>query len=135
MKKQVLIIPCSGIGKSLGSVGRSATYKVVDHLRPKETRTVCLPLVTVGDKETVQLIKNSPCIVIDGCPLQCSKKNIDAQGGNIKHQVIVTNVLRDNKQLKPEGVIKLNPEGEKLADLIAENITKKVDEIVKEDKK
>lgn len=135
MKKQVLIIPCSGIGKSLGSVGRSATYKIVDHLRPKETRTVCLPLVTIGDKQTVQLIKSNPCIVIDGCPLQCSRKNIDALGGNIKHQVIVTNVLRDNKQFKPEGVIKLNPEGEKLADIIAENVSEKVDEIAREDKK
>lgn len=34
--QKVVIIPCSGIGKSLGTVGRVATYKVTDRLRPKK---------------------------------------------------------------------------------------------------
>ena len=28
--RKVVVVPCSGIGKSLGTVGRVATYKVVD---------------------------------------------------------------------------------------------------------
>lgn len=130
MKKQVVIIPCSGIGKSLGTVGRVATYKVIDHLRPEETRTACLPLLTVGDAETVQLVKENPCIAIDGCPAQCSKENIEASQGNIVYHVIVTNALRENRKLKPEGVIELNPEGNQLAEVIAEKIAEKVDEIL-----
>jgi len=130
VKKQVVIIPCSGIGKSLGTVGRVAMYKVTDHLRPKETRTACLPLLTVGDAETVQLVRENPCIAIDGCPAQCSKKNIEASDGKLAHHVIVTNVLRENRKLKPEGVIELNPEGDKLAGIIAKNIAEKVDEIL-----
>jgi uncharacterized metal-binding protein len=133
VKKQVIIIPCSGIGKSLGTVGRVATYKVTDHLRPEETRTACLPLLTVGEDETVQLVKENPCIAIDGCPAQCSKENIEASEGNIVFHIIVTNVLRENRKLKPEGVIELNPEGNQLAEIIAKKIAEKVDEILAEE--
>ena len=135
MKKQVIIIPCSGIGKSLGTVGRVAAYKVTDELRPEKTRTVCLPLLTVGDKETIQLVKKNPCITIDGCPAQCSKKNVEASHGKLAHQIIVTSFLRENRTLKPSGVIELNPEGNQLAKVIAEKVSEKVDEITGEKKK
>ena len=134
-KNEVVIIPCSGIGKSLGTVGRVAMYKVIDHLRPEATRTACLPLLTVGDSETVQLVKENPCIAIDGCPAQCSKKNIEASQGKLSHNIIVTNTLRENRKLKPEGVIELNPEGNQLAEIIAKNIAEKVDEILAEAKR
>jgi uncharacterized metal-binding protein len=134
MKKQVIIIPCSGIGKSLGTVGRVAAFKVTDELRPEKTRTVCLPLLTVGDEETVQLVRKNPCITIDGCPAQCSKKNVEASHGKLMHQIIVTSVLRENRKLKPTGVIELNPEGNQLAAVIAEKISEKVDEIMGEEK-
>lgn len=135
MKKQVIIIPCSGIGKSLGTVGRVATYKVTDELRPEKTRTVCLPLLTVGDKEAMQLVQKNPCITIDGCPAQCSKKNVEASNGKLAYQIIVTSVLRENRTLKPSGVIELNPEGNQLAKVIAEKVSEKVDEIMGEKKK
>lgn len=135
MKKQVIIIPCSGIGKSLGTVGRVATYKVTDHLRPEETRTACLPLLTVGDAQTVQLVKENPCIAIDGCPAQCSKKNIEASEGKLSYHITVTNALRENRKLKPQGVIELNAEGNMLAEIIAKNVAEKVDEILAEAKK
>jgi len=134
-KRKVVIIPCSGIGKSLGTVGRVATYKVTDQLRPKETRTACLALLTVGDAQTAQLVKENPCIAIDGCPAQCSKKNIEASKGNLVHCITVTDVLRENRKLKPEGVIELNIEGDKLAEIIAKNIAEKVDEILAEEKR
>jgi len=134
MKKRVIIIPCSGIGKSLGTVGRVATYKVTDELRPEKTRTVCLPLLTVGDEETLQLVRKNSCITIDGCPAQCSKKNVEASHGKLSHQIIVTSVLRENRKLKPSGVIELNPEGNQLAAVIAEKISEKVDEIIDEEK-
>ncbi len=132
--KQVIIIPCSGIGKSLGAVGRLAAYKVTDELRPEKTRTVCLPLLTIGDEDTVNIVKTNPCITIDGCPAQCSKKNVEASNGKLSHQIIVTNVIRENRTLKPAGVIELNPEGNQLADVIAKKISEKVDEILVEEK-
>ena len=135
MKKHtVVVIPCSGIGKSLGTVGRVATYKVTDRLRPKETRTVCLALLTVGDSEALKLVRENPCIAVDGCTAQCSKKNIEASEGNLVHSITVTDVLRENRGLKPEGVIELNVHGDKLAEIVAVTIAKKTDEILEKEK-
>lgn len=134
MKKKVAIVPCSGIGKSLGTVGRIATYKVTDRLRPDNTRTVCLALLTAGDAEALKLVRENPCIAIDGCPAQCSKKNIEISEGNLVHCITVTDVLRQNRALKPEGVIELNAQGDKLAEILATSIAGKVDEILKKEK-
>lgn len=133
-KRQVVIIPCSGIGKSLGTVGRAATYKVTDRLRPKETRTVCLALLTAGDIEATSLVKDNPCIAIDGCPAQCSKKNIEASNGNLAYSMTVTDVLRENRKLKPEGVIELNDQGDKLAEIVARKVADKTDKILDKEK-
>jgi len=127
---KVVVVPCSGIGKSLGTVGRVATYKVVERMKPKETRTVCLALLTMGDADALKLVRENPCIAVDGCPAQCSKKNIEASMGKLAHSMIVTDVLRKNRSLKPEGVIELNDQGDKLAEIIAKELSKKADEIL-----
>jgi uncharacterized metal-binding protein len=73
--EKVVVIPCSGIGKTLGKVSRTAAYKVIEE-KPKTARTLCLALLTVGDEEAGKLISSTPCIAIDGCPNQCSAKNV-----------------------------------------------------------
>ena len=132
--RKVLVVPCSGIGKSLGTVGRVATYKVIEQMRPEKTRTVCLALLTMGDADALRLVRENPCIAVDGCPAQCSKKNIEASMGKLAHNIIVTDVLRRNRSLKPDGVIELNEQGDKLAEIIARALSEKVDEILREAK-
>jgi len=131
---KVVVVPCSGIGKSLGTVGRVATYKVIERMRPEKTRTVCLALLTMGDNDALKLVRENPCIAVDGCPAQCSKKNIEASMGKLAYNIIVTDVLRKNRSLKPEGVIELNEQGDKLAEIIARALSEKVDEIQREEK-
>jgi len=127
---KVVVVPCSGIGKSLGTVGRVATYKVIERMKPEETRTVCLALLTMGDDDALKLVRENPCIAVDGCPAQCSKKNIEASMGKLAYNIVVTDVLRKNRSLKPEGVIELNDQGDKLAEIIARALSEKVDEIL-----
>ena len=131
---KVVVVPCSGIGKSLGTVGRVATYKIVERMKPKETRTVCLALLTMGDDDALKLVRENPCIAVDGCPAQCSKKNIEASMGKLVHSIIVTDVLRRNRSLKPEGVMELNDQGDKLAEIIAKDLSEKADEILRKEK-
>jgi uncharacterized metal-binding protein len=132
--RKVVVVPCSGIGKSLGTVGRVATYKVIERMKPEKTRTVCLALLTMGDDDALRLVRKNPCIAVDGCPAQCSKKNIEASKGDLAHNIIVTDVLRKNRSLKPEGVIELNDQGDKLAEIIAGMVSEKVDEILPKEK-
>jgi uncharacterized metal-binding protein len=133
--RKVVVVPCSGIGKSLGTVGRVATYRVIERMKPEKTRTVCLALLTMGDTDAVRLVRKNPCIAVDGCPAQCSKKNIEASMGKLAHNIVVTDVLRKNRPLKPDGVIELNDQGDKLAEIIARALSEKVDEILREVKR
>ena len=126
---KILVIPCSGIGKALGTVGRTATYEVVEKLRPNEANTVCLPLLTIGDEAVLKLVRNNPCISVDGCPFQCARKNIEASKGKLVDSLMVTDVLRENRGLKPEAVTELGPKGLKLASILAEKIAGRIDEI------
>ena len=132
--RKVVVVPCSGIGKSLGTVGRVATYKVIERMKPEKTRTVCLALLTMGDNDALTLVRENPCIAVDGCPAQCSKKNIEASMGRLAHNIVVTDVLRKNRSLKPDGVIELNDQGDKLAEIIASTVSEKADEILRKEK-
>jgi len=58
------------------------------------------------------------------------QKNIEASNGRLVKSLLVTDILRSHRGLKPEGIIELNPEGCELANIIAEDVAKTVDEIM-----
>jgi len=130
-QKKVFVIPCSGIGKALGSVSREATYEVVESLRKGITDTTCLALIVSGDEETLHLVKNNRCIAVDGCPLQCAAKNVELAGGDLAASFRVVDTLRENRKLKPRSVTFLDHDGQELANLLAEQVAGKVDELLK----
>ena len=130
-KNPIIIIPCSGIGKPLGTVARHAVYSVVEKNRPSEASTLCLALLTMGDENAQQQVAASQCIAVDGCPSQCATKNIQQSGGNVAHSFILTQYMRQYHELKPKGIIKLNPEGVELASHLAQDISIKIDELQK----
>lgn len=130
-QKKVVVIPCSGIGKALGSVSREATYEVVENLRKGVTDTTCLALIVSGDEETLRLVKNNRCIAVDGCPLECAAKNVKLAGGDLAASFRVVDTLRENRKLKPKSVTFLDHDGQELANLLAEQVAEKVDELLR----
>lgn len=132
MKKPILILPCSGIGKSFGSIGRDATFRVCDELRPGKADTLCLSLLVMGDEEARKKVASSQVIVVDGCPLACSKNNVERSEGNVVAEFKVMELLRENRGLKPRLVTFLDEDGEKLSKVLAEKMAKKVDELLEE---
>jgi uncharacterized metal-binding protein len=129
MKRRVLIIPCSGIGKAYGSVGREAAYQVVEELRPDVTETVCLSLLTMGDADAHAQVRESPTITIDGCPTACAKVNVEAAGGKPAAEFRVFDVYRAHRELKVRSVSDLGENGLAMAHILAEEIAAKVDEL------
>jgi len=125
----ILIIPCSGIGKPFGSISRDATFRVVDELRKGRADTNCLSLLVMGDEEATRQIRESRCIAVDGCPLACAKKNIEIAGGEIAAYFRVMDLLRENRGLRPRQVTFLDEDGLKLAEMLADKIASKVDEL------
>lgn len=132
MKKPILILPCSGIGKPFGSIARDATFRVCDELRPGKADTLCLSLLVMGDEEASNRVSSSICIVVDGCPLACSINNVERSAGNIIAEFKVMDLLRENRGLKPREVTFLDEDGEKLSKLLADKIAAKVDELTEE---
>ena len=132
MKKPILILPCSGIGKPFGSIARDATFRVCDELRPGKADTLCLSLLVMGDEEARERINSSRCIVVDGCPMACSRNNVERSGGNVVAEFKVMDLLRENRGLKPREVTFLDEGGEKLSKLLADRMAAKVDELMEE---
>jgi len=132
-ERPILIIPCSGIGKPFGTIARDATFRVVDELRKGRADTKCLSLLVMGDEEATEQIRESDCIAVDGCPLECARKNIEIAGGRIAAHFRVMDLLRENRDLRPKQVTFLDDDGTRLAEMLAERITVKVDELGDED--
>lgn len=130
-QEKVMVISCSGIGKALGSVSREATYEVVEDLRKEVTDTMCLALIVSGDEQTIEHVKNNRCITIDGCPLECAAKNVKLAGGDLAATFRVVDVLKENRGLKPKSVTFLDHDGQQLATVLAKQVAKKVDQLLR----
>ncbi len=132
MSAPFLIIPCSGIGKPLGSISREATYCVIEDLKKGETDTICLSLLVRGEEDAKHQVKSRRCIAIDGCPNECAKKNLELSHAKLAANFRVVDILRKNRNLKPKEVTFLDKDGQKLAEIVAEMVASKVDELSSE---
>jgi len=128
-EREVIIIPCSGIGKAFGSVGREAAYVVTEDLRPGCTSTVCLSLLTLGDEDARRRVRQHPTITIDGCPTACARVNVEQAGGKPAATFRVFDVFRQHKELKVRRVSDIGEAGKAMARILAEQIADKVDEL------
>ena len=133
MTREIPVVACSGIGKSLGAAAREAAYVLTEDLRPDKTQVVALALLVMGDEEAKRGVAGGQAIAIDGCKLECAAKGLASCGASKVHKVAIFDVVRRNRGLKPEGVCDLNEDGLKLAQAAAEEAAKIVDDIVAED--
>ena len=129
LKRMVVIVPCSGIGKTYGTVSREAAYNVTEDLRPEDTRLVALSKLVLGEEEARSVVAGNPAITIDGCKLACATKMVRESGGVIAQDYAVLEVYRRYKQFKPQGIAELNESGAQLAQALANEIAQVVDEL------
>ncbi|MFO7540188.1 MAG: putative zinc-binding protein [Chloroflexota bacterium] len=129
MSQKVVIVPCSGIGKTYGTVSREAAYEVIEDLRPETTRLVALSMLVLGEGEARAAVAGSPAITIDGCKLACATKMVQESGGQVARDFAVLDVYRQNRKLKPQGIAELNEGGQQLAHVLAAEISVVVDEL------
>jgi uncharacterized metal-binding protein len=127
--KRVVIVPCSGIGKSYGTVSRVAAYQVADEDRPDQTQLIPLALLVMSDQESREVVAQSQAITIDGCKLACATKMVQQSGGQVARDFAVLEVFRRYREFKPQGIAQLNEGGEMLANALAKEIDVVVDEL------
>ena len=128
--RRVVVVPCSGIGKTYGTVGREAAYELVEELRPEHSEIVALSLLVLGDADSQARVQAAPAITIDGCKLACASKMVAESGGRVAYEANVLDTFRRHRHLKPKGIAELNPAGQELACKMAEELAAATDEIL-----
>jgi uncharacterized metal-binding protein len=132
MKEKVLIVPCSGIGKSLGTVAREGAYAVTEDLCPERTKLMPLALLVLGEEETRAAVSGAKAITIDGCVRACAAKVVEGAGGTVAHGLQVLDACRRHPDLKPSGIAELDENGRKLAQALAEEVKGLVENLTEE---
>lgn len=128
--KKIIIVPCSGIGKTYGTVSREAAYEVIEDLRPERAQLIPLSMLVLGDDDARSALEQNPAITIDGCKLACASKMVEESGGHVAQEYAVLDVYRRYRQFKPRGIAELNEGGLQLAHALAEEVATRVDELL-----
>jgi len=127
---KVGIVPCNGEEIPEGTLTRFACRKVLDQLRPGQTVTICLPLFIAGDKGERNFARVFPTITVDGCEKRCSQISTEKLSAKPYHSIVVSELLKEKGIEPPSSRRELSEDDRRVVDLIAEEIAKKVDEIV-----
>ena len=126
---KVVIVPCSGIGKTYGTVSREAAYEVIEELRPGTTQLVALSMLVLGDEAAREAVASNPAVTIDGCKLACASKMVQESGGTVAGAFAVLDVYRRNRKFRPKGIAELNEGGLLLAQALAQEVAVVVDDL------
>jgi uncharacterized metal-binding protein len=127
---KVGIICCSGEDLPEGTISRVATRIVLEKLRPDETVTLCLPLFLAGGEDERAFARVFPTIAVDGCSKKCAEAGTRKFSGKPVATIVVSEVMKKHPKLKAKSREKLNSEEMRLAMKVAEEIAKKVDEVI-----
>ncbi|NJD58234.1 MAG: hypothetical protein C3F13_16930 [Anaerolineales bacterium] len=128
--RKVGIIACSGEELEEGTVTRLAALRVLEHLRPNETVTLCLPLFLAGGEGDRAFARFHPTIAVDGCELRCAQKATERYSNRPAASYVVRDVIAGNQLGELQGRRKLNAAGLQAVDLLADEIAQRVDELL-----
>lgn len=129
-KKKVGIVACSGEELAEGTVTRLAALKVLEHLKPADTVTICLPLFLAGGEGDRAFAKFYPTIAVDGCELRCAARATEMFSSKPAASLTIRDVVAENHLDPPEGKRRLNPAGLQAVDATAERIAALVDALL-----
>ncbi len=128
---KVGIIPCNGEEFCEGTLTRFASRNVLDKLRPNSTVTICLPLFIAGEKGERNFAKTFPTITVDGCNKRCSKISTEKLSAQPRFSIVVSDLLKEHGIAPPESRRALASKDRAAVDCVANEIARKVDEILK----
>lgn len=130
VKNKVGIVSCSGEEVPGGTISRIATRLVLEKLRPEETVTICLPLFLAGGEGERAFARLFPTITVDGCEKRCAEIGTKIYSGRPAATIVVTDILKKYPKLKLKSRDELSGEEWQFAEKVAEELAKKVDEVL-----
>ncbi|NHI91075.1 MAG: hypothetical protein EAX96_01145 [Candidatus Lokiarchaeota archaeon] len=134
-KEKIGIIACSGENLIGGTLSRAAARIVVEKLCPDKTVILCQPLFMAGGlerhggQEERDFAKDHPTITIEGCEEECAKIAVGNYSGPVTSTIRVKDYIDKNPQLNLSSKEELDENGMILAEKIAQDIARIVDEL------
>jgi len=113
-----------------GTISSVASRFVLEKLRPDDTVTLCLPLFLAGGEDERAFARVFPTIAVDGCGKKCAEVGTTKYSGKPVATIVVSEIMKKYPQVRATSHQKLNAEEMEIAREIAEEIAKKVDEIL-----
>lgn len=88
------LIACAGEELPEGTISRLAVRRVLEHLRPGQVVSLCLPLFLAGDGGERAFARDFPTITIDGCEKRCAQCGTEKYSGSVNAAFVVTEMLK-----------------------------------------
>ncbi len=129
-KKKVGLISCSGEELPEGTLSRAAALRVLEQVRPNETVTLCLPLFLAGDDKERSFGRFYPTIAIDGCEKRCAARATEKFSAPPTISIVIPELLKGRRLEAPHNRRQLDGVGEHAAQILAEEIAQRIDEIL-----
>ena len=132
-KRKVAILPCTGIGQVVGTIARQAAYSVCEDARPENTLLVCLPALVKGVQEDIEMVRDCPVIVIEGCKEFCATHALQLQGGKASATVSVVELIKGKGiTIRRESRRQLTHSEQIVVDLVVNKVVAEVDKLSSE---
>jgi uncharacterized metal-binding protein len=129
---KVGVVPCNGEAMCEGTITRYACRRVLDQLRAGQTVTLCLPLFVAGDEKEKAFATRFPTITVDGCDKRCAALSTERLSGAPARTIVVSEVLADKGIRVAESPRQMGDQELAAVDVVAEEICRAVDEILRE---
>lgn len=125
-ERPTVVVGCAGIGKIMGTIAAESVRSLVD---TKGLQTVCLPLVIMDDEETLERLRKSDCVVVDGCQESCVSETLASKGITPMVRMEVLEFWSENVELRPKSILELGEDGIKLRDILVKRIMTEIGKI------
>lgn len=130
---KIAILPCTGIGQVVGTIARQAAYRVCEDLRPEDTVLVCLPALVKGVQEDIDMIREYPVVVIEGCKECCASHALELQGGKPSATVSVPDAIKgEGLVIKREARRELTDSELAAVELVTKAVVAEIDKVKSE---
>jgi len=121
--KKFVVIACTGMGKILASVGRVAAF-LAQERDPNKFILGNLPAIAAGIENAKSEIEGKDIITLTGCKEKCPEKILRRFSIPILADIMISEVYRENKTLKPKSRSDIGNTGLQLAEKIVEKLQK-----------
>jgi uncharacterized metal-binding protein len=126
--RKIGLISCSGEDLPEGTISRVATRRILEER--DDTVTICLPLFLAGGQEERDFAKENPCVTVDGCEKRCAAVGVKKYGGvDAKSSIVISEIVKERKLLKPSSRSKILPQDEKLVQEVMSTINQEIKEV------